>query len=168
MPDSKPLKSQAPKIRIRQDLYSRVDDIADARRKEGVTKTSIVEDALKRWLQEYDTAGTSSTSQSDFAERSGQRESTTHDVVADGDRHRWHRMLDEILDSEVEEFVRAIIANLEGWSRAARLRAGGADIRDPASASSSGPAGAIRDLDRAVKRAQARRKRGNNAGEGAA
>jgi hypothetical protein len=45
-------KSQAPKVRIRKDLYDRVDTLADAGRKQGATRTGIIEAAIETYLSE--------------------------------------------------------------------------------------------------------------------
>lgn len=108
---SKTLKSQAQKIRLRDDLYAEIDRIADEGRREGMSRTGLVEQAVEEWL-----ARRASSEKSGRGNPGGEGRFTVDQAT-----ERWHYLLKSILQSGYTQLADAIKANLEAFAVAAKL-----------------------------------------------
>jgi hypothetical protein len=122
--------------------------------REDVSQISeAIEIAMKGWIQGSFSAATSTTS----GNQSRESYTSSGEGARSAENERYHEMLDRILDAG-GTYRAAIIANLEGWSRAVRLedRESEQVTRDPET-EQSGAAGALAYADSALQRAKADR-----------
>lgn len=121
-------------VTIPESQWRQIRNIVTLER--NISGEDLARAAITRWLEEYDAkvnqsgpGGTSEHTRALWTRLSGdqsvqlpiERESASNVFVAfDQDQRYYHQMLSEVLHSGIEEYRRAIIANVEGWSRAAR------------------------------------------------